>query len=66
MEDHQFKSGVRLTLGDVAEGSGIHRTTLSKIINTRGYNTTSDNLNALCKFFDCRLEDIAEYVDIDE
>ncbi len=66
MEDHQFNTGNRLTLGDVAEGSGIHRTTLSKIANTRGYNTTSDNLNALCKFFECRIEDIAEYVDVEE
>lgn len=66
MAEYEFKSGKRLTLGDVASESGIHRTTLSKIANTRGYNTTTDNLDALCKFFECQLSDLAEFVDIDE
>ena len=65
MADQEFKRGERLTLGEVASGSGIHRTTLSKIANTRGYNTTTDNLDALCKFFDCQLSDLAEFVDIE-
>lgn len=64
--EHEFKSGKRLTLGDVASATGIHRTTLSKIANTRKYNTTTDNLDALCRFFDCQLSDLAEFVDIDE
>ena len=66
MEDRQFTTGTRVTLGKVAESTGIHRTTLSKIANTRAYNTTTDNLNALCKYFQCQLEDIAEFVDVDE
>ena len=64
--EYEFKKGERLTLGKVATATGIHRTTLSKISNTRGYNTTTDNLNALCKFFECQLSDLAEFVDIEK
>ena len=32
---------------------------------TLGYNTTTDNLDQLCKYFGCRLGDLAESVDLD-
>jgi DNA-binding Xre family transcriptional regulator len=60
--DREFREGRRLTLEEVASVTGIHRTTLSKITNKRGYNTTTENLDRLCKFSGCRVEQLLEHV----
>ncbi|MBA2722514.1 MAG: helix-turn-helix domain-containing protein [Methylibium sp.] len=62
LADHSFKVGKRVTLEQVAEATGIHRATLSKIASPRGSNTTTDNLDKLCRFFECSLAELAEYV----
>lgn len=64
--EREFEQGKRILFTEIADKTGIHRATLSRIANNRGYNTTSDNLNALCKFFSCSLSDIAEYVEEEE
>lgn len=58
----EFEDGRRITISEVAEAAGIHRMTLSKMINQRGYNTGTENLDRLCEFFDCEISDIVEYV----
>ncbi|OIQ85267.1 hypothetical protein GALL_328950 [mine drainage metagenome] len=60
--EKQFSDGKRVTLIEIAQKTGINRMTLSRMINHRGYSTVTDNLDKLCEFFDCKLEDIAEYV----
>lgn len=60
--DKQFREGRRVTLIEVSEATGINRVTLSKMVNQRGYSTVTDNLDRLCKYFDCRVEELAEYV----
>lgn len=60
--DKQFNEGRRITLLEIAEKSGVSRMTLSRMINQRGYCTVTDNLDLLCAYFECRLEDLAEYV----
>jgi putative transcriptional regulator len=62
----EFNKGRRLTIGELAEKSGITRPTLSRILNQRGHNAKIDNVNKLCAFFDCRVEDLLEYVPDDE
>jgi putative transcriptional regulator len=62
LAEKQFKEGKRVTLIEVSEATGINRMTISRMINNRGYSTVTDNLDKLCKFFNCKLEDIAEYV----
>ena len=32
------------------------------MINTRGYSTVTDSLDQLCRFFDCRIEQLVEYI----
>jgi DNA-binding Xre family transcriptional regulator len=32
------------------------------MLHHRGYNTVTDNLDRLCKYFNCRLDEIAEFV----
>ena len=62
MADMSFKSGHRITIDSIAQETGIHRGTLSKLASPRAYNTTTDNLDKLCKFFGCSWAEIAEYV----
>jgi 2-keto-4-pentenoate hydratase len=40
----------------------LARTTLSKILNQKGYATSTDILDTLCEYFDCRVEDLVERV----
>jgi putative transcriptional regulator len=62
LADESFRRGRRVELLEVAQATGIHRTTLSKMVNVRGYNATLSNVDALCKFFRCGVGDIAMYV----
>jgi putative transcriptional regulator len=62
MAQRQFESGKRITLIEIAESTGINRMTISRMINTKGYSTVTENLDKLCAYFDCRIEDIIEYV----
>jgi putative transcriptional regulator len=60
--EKEFRDGRRITFDEVASATGIHRTTLSKLANQRGYNTTTDILDKLCSFFCVPLSDLAEHV----
>lgn len=62
LAERHFREGRRVTLTELAEATGISRVTLSKMVNQRGYSTLTDHLDRLCRFFDCRLEELAEYV----
>jgi putative transcriptional regulator len=64
--DVEFKTGRRMTLGQVAAETGIKQPTLSRIAGTRGYNTTTDNIDKLCKFFGCKVSDLMEYIPDEE
>lgn len=66
LADASFQRGRRVELNEVAQATGIHRTTLSKMINVRGYNATLSNVDALCRFFGCGVGDIAVYVPDEE
>lgn len=60
--DKEFKEGRRITLEEVAKETGIHRTTLSKIANQKGYVTNTDVLDRLCSYFSIQTNDIAQHV----
>ena len=60
--DKEFAEGRRVTIGEVANATGIHRMTISKMINQRGYSTGTDNLDKLCMYFECPIEDIIEHI----
>jgi putative transcriptional regulator len=66
LAEESFRRGRRVELLEVAQATGIHRTTLSKMINVRGYNATLANIDSLCKFFGCGVGDIATYVPDEE
>ncbi|NIC42636.1 helix-turn-helix transcriptional regulator [Aquabacterium sp. A08] len=62
VEKKSFKDGVRIRLEDVAVATGIHRVTLTNISSPRGANTTTDNLDRMCHYFGCRLDELVEYI----
>lgn len=62
ISDMEFQLGRRVTLDEIAKATGIHRTTLSKLANKKGYNSTTDNLDKLCEFFSCKIEELTEYL----
>lgn len=50
----EFQENRRITLNEVAEATKIHRVTLSKLSNERGYNAGIENVDRLCEFFNCQ------------
>ena len=62
MAEKGFQDGRLVTLKEIADATGIHRTTLTRIASSSGCNATTDNLDKLCEFFDCELQDLAQYV----
>ncbi len=58
----EFLEGRRITISEVADAIDVHRMTLSKMINQRGYNVGSETLDRLCSYFGCEIADLVEYV----
>ena len=62
LAEKEFREGRVITMVEVANATGIHRMTLSKIANHRGYNPTADVLDRLCTYFGCRIEQLVEHL----
>jgi len=62
LADKCFVEDRRITLEEISKATGIHRTTLSKISNQKGYNTTTDVLDKLCIYFEVDVGDVACYI----
>lgn len=61
--DKGFQEERRVTIDEVAKETGIHRTTLSKIANQKGYKTNTEVLDKLCAFFGVGVGDVAQYIE---
>ncbi|MFC4654055.1 helix-turn-helix domain-containing protein [Rheinheimera marina] len=59
--DKEFNENRRITFDELSKSTGIHRTTLSKIANQKGYNTTTDVLDKLCVYFGVELDKVASH-----
>ncbi len=62
LADREFREKRVITIAEVSASTGIHRATLSKIANDPAYNTGTDNLDKLCTYFGCRIEQIIEHI----
>ena len=60
-----FKERRALSLTEVADQSGVHRATLSKMANQPGANIGTDIIDKLCKYFGCQPGELWMYVDED-
>ena len=59
LADKEFKEKRRIPLMQIQGETGISRATLSKIANSKGdYKTSSDNIEKLCIYFDCTLDQL--------
>ena len=62
LEKKQFRDSRRITLQEVADATQINRSTLSKIMNQKGYSTGTDVLDRLCMYFGCAISDVIEHI----
>lgn len=62
MADFTFRHGKRVDWKSVAEATGVHRSTISKMLNMRGYNASIDSIDRLCTYFQCKVEDLMVHV----
>ena len=53
LDDKAFREGRRITLDDVSSETGISRPTVGRLSSTPGYVTTTDTVEALCRYFEC-------------
>lgn len=60
--DKEFAERRRITIGEIAKETGINRMTLSRIINHPGHSTVTDNLDALCNYFGCDIEQLITHI----
>ena len=60
--EREFREKRRITLEEVARETGISRNTLTRIANSYGYSTTVHNLDLLCGYFGCRIEELVEHI----
>lgn len=60
--DKEFRERRRITIQEVAESTGITRNTLSRMLNQHGVSVRTENLDRLCAYFGCRIEEVVEYV----
>lgn len=60
--EKEFRESRVITLAEISEKTGIHRSTLSKIANERGYNTGTENVDRLCRHFDCDVGDVIQFI----
>ena len=58
----EYREQRRLTLTELGEATGIVRTSLSRMTGPKPFNSTTNNVDALCKFFGCTVADLLEYV----
>ncbi len=65
LDEKAFRERKRITVSDVSRETGISRATLTRIANIPGYNTNTDTLNSLCRYFDCNPGDLLEIRDDD-
>ena len=61
--DKSFRERRVISMSEVAEGSGVHRATLSKMANQPGTNIGTDIIDKLCRYFGCETGEILVYVD---
>lgn len=58
----EFEENRQITLKEIAAETGINRMTLSKIVNHKGYSTVTDNIDKLCDYFDCEVNELMEHI----
>jgi putative transcriptional regulator len=62
MQQKRAAWGRNITLSEVAVATGISRTTLFRMMKNAGYSTVTDQLDKLCTFFECEIQELVKFV----
>jgi DNA-binding Xre family transcriptional regulator len=62
LADKEFAESRTINLIEVAREADIHRNTLTRLANDQTYKIGTDVLDKLCGYFNCRVEQLIEYV----
>lgn len=60
--DKAFRERRVVSLSEIAQETGIHRATLSKIANQPGSNVGTDIIDKLCTYFRCQPGDLMTHI----
>ena len=52
----------KTTAKNIAKATGIGSSTICKLRNSKNTNISINTLDKLCKYFDCKLTDIIDYL----
>lgn len=64
--DKEFRERRTVALKEIAEQTGVHRVTLSKLANNKRYNVGIETVGKLCAYFGCSVGEVAEYIPDEE
>ena len=62
LAEKEFSERKVISLTEVASVTGINRMTLSRIANHPGTNTGTENIDKLCKYFNCEVSNLMQYI----
>lgn len=65
LDEKEFRERRHITLNEVSKETGISRPTLTRVVNVPGYNTNTDTIDALCRYFECTPGELLQLVDDD-
>lgn len=66
LADLEFNEKRRIGLTELSEKTGIHLSTLSRIANQKASNTTIGNIEKICLFLNCEIQELIEFIPEDE
>jgi putative transcriptional regulator len=61
--DKSFKERRVVTVLEIAQATGIHRATLSKVANQPGANIGTEIIDKLCRYFGCQPGELMTFVE---
>lgn len=61
--DKSFKERRVVTVSEIAQATGIHRATLSKVANQPGANIGTEIIDKLCRYFGCQPGELLMFVE---
>ena len=63
ISETEFQNKRKIKIMEISDKTGVNRMTLSKMLNHYDVSVTTRNLDKLCKFFNCKIEDLLEYIE---
>ena len=62
LDERSFRERRRITLTEVSQKTEISTATLTRIANRPGYNTNTDTIDMLCKYFECTPGELLQFI----